>query len=121
MLMNIALHLPDYSLVQEKYEFISKHYKHYDYDVREVLYVTMLLQKEGWEAAEAGYQRIRGRRGQNPYVRNLRYKIVCTKLEQGGFPLQQRKELERERDELEKAKRFDPLHQFQCFDMRWEA
>lgn len=119
VLMNIALHLPDYSLVQEQYDFISGHYNQYNHDVLEVLYVTMLLQRDGWESAEAGYQRIRGEK--NPYVRNLRYKIVCAKLEKGNIALQQRKTLERERDELKKTKRFDPLHQFQCFDAPQDA
>lgn len=118
LLMNIALHLPDYKLVQHEYDLIPTRYKHYDYDVREVLYVTMLLQKDGWEAAEARFPKIQR---QNPYVWNLRYKIVCAKLEKRNLPLPQQRELERERDELEKRTRFDPLHQLQCFDARWEV
>lgn len=113
--MNIAIHQNNYKLVKDDYELIAKKYKHYNYDVREVLYTTMLLQSQGWEAAEAGFHRIRG---ENPYTRNLRYKIVCAKLKDNRVPFHEKKKLEAEKVQLETKKMFDPFYQFQCFDFQ---
>ena len=75
----------------------------------------MLLQSQGWETAEAGFQRIRG---ENPYTRNLRYKIVCAKLKDNRVPFHEKRKLQTEKEQLETKKMFDPLHQFQCYDFQ---
>lgn len=113
--MGIAIHTGDYNLVKTEYEFVGKMYTHYNHDVREILYATMLLQSQGWAAAEASFMRVRG---QSPYARNLRYKIICAKLKDEKVPFYEKTELETEKSELEAEKMFDPFYQFQCFDFQ---
>ena len=113
--MSIAIHQKNYQLVKEDYDLIANKYTHYNHDVREVLYTTMLLQSKGWEAAEAGFCRIRGK---NPYTLNLRYKIICNKLKDNNVPFHEMKKLQAEKDQLESKIMFDPLCQFQCYDFQ---
>lgn len=113
--MNIAIHQKNYQMVKDDYELIGKKYAHYNHDVREVLYTTMLLQSQGWETAEAAFCHIRR---ENPYTRNLRYKIVSAKLNDNKIPFHEKRDLEAEKSQLEKKQMFDPLHQFQCYDFQ---
>ncbi len=113
--MNIAIHQKNNQMVKDDYELIGKKYAHYNHDVREVLYTTMLLQSQGWETAEAAFCHIRR---ENPYTRNLRYKIVSAKLNDNKIPFHEKRDLEAEKSQLEKKQMFDPLHQFQCYDFQ---
>lgn len=114
--MGIAIHTGDIKLVKSDYDLVNQKYTHYNRDVREILYTTMLLQTQGWAGAEAGFQQIHGQ--QSPYARNLRYKIVCEKLKDPKVPIHEKKKLEAEKEKLEVEKMFDPLHQFQCYDFQ---
>lgn len=113
--MGIAIHTGDYNLVNSEYELIGNKYSHYNRDVREILYTTMLLQTQGWAAAEASFMRIRG---QSPYAKNIRYKIICAKLKDDKVPFYEKTELEAEKGKLEAEKMFDPFCQLQCFDFQ---
>lgn len=113
--MSIAIHQANYKSVKDDYDYIAQKYKHYNHDVREVLYTIMLLNTQGWEAAEAGFQRIRR---ENPYTRNLRYKIINAKLKDNQVPFHEKKKLEEEKTRLEAKKMFDPFHQLQCYDLQ---
>ena len=113
--MSIAIRLGDYKLAKEEYELIGKEYSHYNHEVREILHATMLLHSQGWEAAEANSRQLRG---QSPYARNLRHKIVCAKLKDAKVSIFEKKRLEEERMQLESGKMFDPFIQFQCFDFQ---
>lgn len=113
--MSIAIHQRDYKLVKEEYDLIDQKYKHYNRDVREILYTTMLLNSQGWEVAEARFQHIHR---ENPYTRNLRYKIIELKLKDNRVPFHEKKKLEEEMAQLEAKKMFDPLYQFQCYDFQ---
>ena len=115
LLMGIAIHTGDYNLVKNEYELIGEKYTHYNRDVREILYTTMLLQSQGWAAAEASFMRIRG---QSPYAKNIRYKIICSKLKDEKVSFYEKAELEAEKSKLESEKMFDPFCQFQCFDFQ---
>ena len=75
----------------------------------------MLLQSQGWAAAEASFMRIRG---QSPYAKNIRYKIICSKLKDEKVSFYEKAELEAEKSKLESEKMFDPFCQFQCFDFQ---
>jgi len=93
--MGIAIHMGDSKLVKDDYELVGQKYLHYNHDVREILYTTMLLQTQGWVGAESGFLQVRGK--QTPYARNLRYKIVCAKIKDNKVPLHEKKKLEEEK------------------------
>lgn len=112
--MNIAIHLKDWKTVEEEYKKIKELYKYYAFDVREILYTTMILQTQGGEAAEAAFGRIHN--PDSPYARGVRYKIIDEQLNNAFIDPIKKKALIDEKCELEKKKMFDILDQIQCYD-----
>lgn len=110
MRMNIAVQANKPEIVEEEYQKIPKNFRHYNKEVLEVIYTTMLLKTKGWKRAEAHFSSIKGN---SPYIKNLRKKIICEKLKD-DFPGFEKTKLEAQLSDLQHT--FDPLSDFQCFD-----
>lgn len=114
--MNIAIHLKKYNIVNEEYDCIKRKYKHYNVDICEALYVTMLLNTKGWKAAEARFTQINNK--VNPIALGVKNKILTAKLNDKMISSIQRQESSRELEEIKKKKVTDILYQIQYYDFR---
>jgi hypothetical protein len=112
--MNIAIHLEDWKTAEEEYKKIDELYKHYPFDVREILHATLILRTQGGDAAEAAFKRIH--HPNTPYARGIRYKIIEEQLRSGFINPIKKQALISEKSELETKKMFDILNQLQCYD-----
>lgn len=112
--MNIAIHLEDWKTAEEEYKKIDELYKHYPFDVREILHTTLILRTQGGDAAEAAFKRIH--HPNTPYARGIRYKIIEEQLRSGFINPIKKQALISEKSELETQKMFDILNQLQCYD-----
>lgn len=113
MRMNIASLAKSYDKVEEEYEQLRGRHSRYHREVLEVIYTTMLLQKDGWQKAEAHFEQIRGN---SPYKDALNAKIKRAKSNDKSVPKFQRDQL---KEELKKQRStFDPRSDYQCFDFR---
>ena len=112
--MNIAIHLEDWKTAEEEYKKIDELYKHYPFDVREILHATLILRTQGADAAEAAFKRIH--HPNTPYARGIRYKIIEEQLRSGFINPIKKQALISEKSELETQKMFDILNQLQCYD-----
>lgn len=113
MRMNIASLAKSYDKVEEEYEQLRGRHSRYHREVLEVIYTTMLLQKDGWQKAEAHFEQIRGN---SPYKDTLNAKIKRAKSNDKSVPKFQRDQL---KEELKKQRStFDPRSDYQCFDFR---
>lgn len=113
--MNIAIHLKKYDIVEEEYKFIKGKYKHYNADICETLYATMLLFTKGWQVAEAGLMKINNKT--SPIVLNLRHKILTNKLADKSLSPVSKQTVQEELSEIEKGRMVDILYQIQYYDI----
>lgn len=116
--MNIAIHLKNYGMVEDEYQYIKKNYKHYSYDTCEILYITMLLYRRGWEAAEARFSKIK--KTDSPFARNLRYKIIAEKERDISISQIDKQKLQMEKAKLDTQRLLDILSQLQCYDFQFD-
>lgn len=113
--MNIALHRKDYAVVESDYNRYKNMYKHPS-DMLEVLYLTMLLNRDGWEKAEAGFSKVSNK--ESPIALDLRYKILQKQLGDHHTSLANRKRIEKEIEELDKSRLSDVLTINQFYENR---
>lgn len=114
--MNIAIHLKKYDIVQNEYDNIKNKYNHYDYDICQTLYTTMLLNSKGWEIAEAAFIKVTNK--QTPFALNLKHKILTEKLKDPMLSPVEKQETKLELQEVEGKRMLDILYQIQCYDCR---
>lgn len=114
--MNIAIHLKKYNIVEDEYKFVREKYKHYNVDICEALYTTMLLFTKGWQVAEAGLIKINNKT--SPITLNLRHKILTNKLTDKMLTPILRQKVQEELSEIEKSRMVDILYQIQYYDIR---
>lgn len=113
--MNIALHRKNYDVVESDYNHYKKTYKHQS-DMLEVLYSTMLLYRDGWQSAEAGFSKVFNK--ENPTALDLRYKILQKQLNDPHTSLANKKRIEKEIEALEKSRKSDVLTINQYYESR---
>ena len=90
--MNIAIHSNQFDLVEQDYTRYQSLFKQYSKDMLEVLYSTMLLKRDGWQSATAGFSKIRNK--DRPIAINLKYKILQKKLEDRKLSISERNKTE---------------------------
>ncbi len=113
--MNIAIHNRKYDIVESDYEKYLKIYKHSS-DMLEILYSTMLLYRDGWRSADAGFSKVLNK--ESPIALDLRYKILQKHLNDQHTSLANRKRIEKEIEELDKSRLSDVLTINQFYENR---
>ena len=113
--MNIALHRKNYDVVESDYNRYKKTYKHQS-DMLEVLYSTMLLYRDGWQNADAGFSKVLNK--ENPIALDLRYKIIQKQLKDPNTSLANKKRIEKEIEALKNSRKSDVLTINQYYESR---
>lgn len=113
--MNIALHKKNYDVVESDYNRYKKTYKHQS-DMLEVLYSTMLLYRDGWQNADAGFSKVLNK--ENPIALDLRYKIIQKQLKDPNTSLANKKRIEKEIEALKNSRKSDVLTINQYYESR---
>lgn len=113
--MNIAIHSGKYDIVESDYEKYLKIYKHSS-DMLEILYSTMLLNRDGWQSADAGFSKVLNK--ESPIALDLRYKILQKKLIDRRISLAKRQNIEKEIKDLDKSRKRDVLIINQYYENR---
>lgn len=104
--MNIAMHGKNYDIVENDYKQYKDTYKHSS-DMLEVLYSTMLLYRDGWQSAEAGFSKVFNKK--SPIALDLRYKILQKQLNDHHTSIAVRKLIEEELSKLTNSRISDVL------------
>lgn len=112
--MNIAIHKKDYELAEDDYNLYLKKYKHSD--MLEVLYSTMLLERYGWQKADAEFSRVINKN--SPIALDLRYKILQKKLNDNSTSLAIRRRVEEELAGFANSRKRDVLDINQYYENR---
>lgn len=113
--MNIAMHRKNYDLVENDYNRYLNNYKHSS-DMLEVLYSTMLLYRDGWQSAEAGFSKVFNKK--SPIALDLRYKILQKQLDDHYKSPSDRKQIEKELADLTNSRKRDVLDINQYYESR---
>ena len=104
--MNIAMHGKNYDVVENDYNQYKSTYKHSS-DMLEVLYLTMQLQRDGWETANAGFSTLLKK--ESPIALDLRCKILQKQLNDPHTSIAVRKKIESELAKLTNIRKSDVL------------
>lgn len=84
----------------------------------EVLYSTMLLNRDGWQSADAAFSKISNKK--SPIALDLRYKILQKQLIDHCTTLATRKRIEKELDDLAASRKRDVLDVNQYYEGRMD-
>lgn len=115
--MNIAIHGKSYKIVEDDYNRFIKKYNHSS-DMLEVLYSTMLLNRDGWQSADAAFSKISNKK--SPIALDLRYKILQKQLSDHSTTLATRKRIEKELEDLVASRKRDVLEVNQYYEGRMD-